>query len=144
MHYEIVTAGVIVSLIFIELTGISPAGLIVPGYLALSLQTPGRIVYTLAVSLLAWGGARLLGNWMILYGRRRFAVLVILSFFLELAITRLGLLAYDPGIIGVLIPGIAAQEMEKQGIVKSLAALAVVVGILALIMTGQGMQVFPI
>ena len=104
MHYEIVTAGVIVSLIFIELTGISPAGLIVPGYLALSLQTPGRIVYTLAVSLLA----------------------------------------YDPGIIGVLIPGIAAQEMEKQGIVKSLAALAVVVGILALIMTGQGMQVFPI
>ena len=39
MHYEIVTAGVIVSLIFIELTGISPAGLIVPGYLALSLQT---------------------------------------------------------------------------------------------------------
>ena len=34
--------------------------------------------------------------------------------------------------------------MEKQGIVKSLAALAVVVGILALIMTGQGMQVFPI
>ena len=137
MHYEIVTAGVIVSLIFIELTGISPAGLIVPGYLALSLQTPGRIVYTLAVSLLAWGGARLLGNWMILYGRRRFAVLVILSFFLDLAITRLGLLAYDPGII-------AAQEMEKQGIVKSLAALAVVVGILALIMTGQGMQVFPI
>ena len=125
MHYEIVTAGVIVSLIFIELTGISPAGLIVPGYLALSLQTPGRIVYTLAVSLLAWGGARLLGNWMILYGRRRFAVLVILSFFLDLAITRLGLLAYDPGIIGVLIPGIAAQEMEKQGIVKSLAALAV-------------------
>ena len=44
----------------------------------------------------------------------------------------------------MLIPGIAAQEMEKQGIVKSLAALAVVVGILALIMTGQGMQVFPI
>ena len=71
-------------------------------------------------------------------------MLVILSFFLDLAITRLGLLAYDPGIIGVLIPGIAAQEMEKQGIVKSLAALAVVVGILALIMTGQGMQVFPI
>lgn len=144
MYYEIVTAGVIISLIFVELTGISPAGLIVPGYLALSLQTPWRIVYTLAVALLAWGAARLLGNWMILYGRRRFAVLVILSFFLDLLITRLGLLPYDPGMIGVLVPGIAAQEMEKQGVVKSLAALAVVVGILALVMAGQGMRVLPV
>lgn len=144
MYYEIVTAGVIISLMFVELTGISPAGLIVPGYLALNLQTPWRIVYTLAVALLAWGGARLLSNWMILYGRRRFAVLVILSFFLDLAITQLGLLAYDPGMIGILVPGIAAQEMEKQGVVKSLAALVVVVGILALIMASQGMQVLPV
>ena len=86
----------------------------------------------------------LLGNVMILYGRRRFAVMVLLSFAIDLAVTSLGLLAYDPGMIGVLVPGIMAQELERQGFLKSLVPLAAVVGILALIMMWQGMQVFPI
>ena len=43
MYYEIVLAGVAISLLFVELTGLSPAGLIVPGYLALCLQTPWRL-----------------------------------------------------------------------------------------------------
>ena len=144
MYHEIVVAGVAISLIFAELTGLSPAGLIVPGYIALSMQTPHRVVYTLAVSVAAWGCARLLSRWMILYGRRRFAVLVLLAFAIDTAVSSLGLLPYDPGLIGVLVPGIMAQEMEKQGLVKSLLSLAVVVGILVLIMMWQGMRVLPL
>lgn len=143
MYYEIVLIGVLVSLLFTELTGLSPAGLIVPGYIALNLQTPRRVVYTLLVALLAWGIGKALGKVMILYGRRRFAVMILLAFLINLAISSSGLLAYTPGMIGVLVPGIVAQEMEKQGIVKSLLSLAVVTGILALIMMAFGMQVFP-
>lgn len=144
MYHEIVVAGVAISLIFAELTGLSPAGLIVPGYIALSMQTPHRVVYTLAVAVAAWGCARLLSRWMILYGRRRFAVLVLLAFAIDTAVSSLGLLPYDPGLIGVLVPGIMVQEMEKQGLVKSLLSLAVVVGILVLIMMWQGMRVLPL
>lgn len=144
MYHEIVVAGVAISLIFAELTGLSPAGLIVPGYIALSMQTPRRVVYTLAVAVAAWGCARLLSRWMILYGRRRFAVLVLLAFAIDTAVSSLGLLPYDPGLIGVLVPGIMAQEMEKQGLVKSLLSLAVVVGILVLIMMWRGMRVLPL
>ena len=144
MYHEIIVAGVAISLIFAELTGLSPAGLIVPGYIALSMQTPHRVVYTLAVAVAAWGCARLLSRWMILYGRRRFAVLVLLAFAIDTAVSSLGLLPYDPGLIGVLVPGIMAQEMEKQGLVKSLLSLAVVVGILVLIMMWQGMRVLPL
>ena len=144
MYHEIVVAGVAISLIFAELTGLSPAGLIVPGYIALSMQTPHRVVYTLAVAVAAWGCARLLSRWMILYGRRRFAVLVLLAFAIDTAVSSLGLLPYDPGLIGVLVPGIMAQEMEKQGLVKSLLSLAVVVGILVLIMMWQEMRVLPL
>ena len=144
MYHEIVVAGVAISLIFAELTGLSPAGLIVPGYIALSMQTPHRVVYTLAVAVAAWGCARLLSRWMILYGRRRFAVLVLLAFAIDTAVSSLGLLPYDPGLIGMLVPGIMAQEMEKQGLVKSLLSLAVVVGILVLIMMWQGMRVLPL
>ena len=115
MYHEIVLIGVAVSLLFTELTGFSPAGLIVPGYIVLCLQTPVRIVYTLVIALLAWGG-----------------------------IASSEILPYDPGIIGVLVPGIIANELERQGAVKSLMSLAVVVGILALIMMGMGMQVFRV
>lgn len=144
MYQDIVLAGVAISLIFSELTGLSPAGLVVPGYIALALQTPRRVIYTLLLSLAAWAVTKLLSRWMILYGRRRFAVLILLSFLLNAAVTQSGLLPYDPGMIGVLVPGIIANEVEKQGAVKSLLSLSVVVGILVLLMMWQGMRVFPI
>lgn len=143
MYHEVVLVGVALSLLFSELTGLSPAGLVVPGYIALSLQTPGRVLYTLLIALLAWGVARLLARWMILYGRRRFAVLILLSFLINALIVGGGVLPYDPGMIGVLVPGIIANEVEKQGALKSLLSLAVVVGILVLLMMWRGMKVFP-
>ena len=143
MYHEVVLVGVALSLLFSELTGLSPAGLVVPGYIALSLQTPGRVLYTLLIALLAWGVARLLSRWMILYGRRRFAVLILLSFLINALIVGSGILPYDPGMIGVLVPGIIANEVEKQGALKSLLSLAVVVGILVLLMMWRGMKVFP-
>lgn len=144
MYHEVVLAGVAVSLIFSELTGLSPAGLVVPGYIALSLQTPGRVVYTLCIALLAWGVGKVLSRWMILYGRRRFAVMILLSFLLNALMIRSGLLPYDPGMIGVLVPGIIANEVERQGVVKSLLSLSIVVGILVLVMMWMGMRVFPV
>ena len=144
MYHEIVLAGVAVSLLFSELTGLSPAGLVVPGYIALSLQTPWRVLYTLLIAMLAWGAARLLERWMILYGRRRFAVLILLSFLINEVIVGAGIFSYDPGMIGVLVPGIIANELEKQGVLKSVLSLATVVGILVLLMMWQGMRVFPV
>lgn len=144
MYHEIVLAGVAISLIFSELTGLSPAGLVVPGYIALSLQTPQRVIYTLALAFAAWGIAKILARFMILYGRRRFAVLILLAFAVDLVVNALGILSYDPGMIGVLVPGIIAQEMEKQGVAKSMLSLGVVVGILVLLMMWQGMRVFPV
>lgn len=144
MYQEVVLAGVAISLIFSELTGLSPAGLVVPGYIALALQTPRRVVYTLLIALAAWAASKLLSRWMILYGRRRFTVLILLSFLLNAAITGAGILPYDPGMIGVLVPGIIANEVEKQGALKSFLSLTVVVGILVLLMMWQGMRVFPV
>ena len=144
MYNEVVLVGVAVSLLFAEFTGLSPAGLVVPGYIALSLQSPIRVGYTLVVALLAWGSGKLLNRWMILYGRRRFAVLILLTYVLNAIIVGIGILPFDPGMIGAVIPGIIANEFEKQGITKSLLSLAVVVGILVLIMMWQGMRVFPV
>ena len=143
MYHEIVLIGVLISLIFSELTGLSPAGLIVSGYIVLSLQTPQRVIYTLFLALAAWGIGKILGNYMILYGRRRFAVMVLLTYVLDLIVSMLGGIHYIPSMIGVLVPGIMSNEFERQGLFKTLLSLCVVVGILSLIMLWQGMKVFP-
>ena len=143
MYHEIVLIGVLISLIFSELTGLSPAGLIVSGYIVLSLQTPQRVTYTLFLAFAAWGIGKILGNYMILYGRRRFAVMVLLTYMLDLIVSVLGGMHYIPSMIGVLVPGIMSNEFERQGLFKTLLSLCVVVGILSLIMLWQGMKVFP-
>ena len=80
MYNQIILAGVLVSLLYTELTGLS-TGLIVPGYLVLSLHSPVRLVCTLAVSAAAAVLCRLLSQVVILYGRRRFALMLLLTFF---------------------------------------------------------------
>ncbi len=55
MYYDIVVLGVVISVLFSELTQLSPAGLVVPGYIALNLKSPERIFYTLLIALLTWG-----------------------------------------------------------------------------------------
>lgn len=45
MYNEAILAGIIISMVYTELTGLS-AGLIIPGYLALSLHSPVRLLVT--------------------------------------------------------------------------------------------------
>lgn len=144
MYYEIVLLGVIVSILYYEFVGLSPGGLIVPGYIALCLQTPNRIIYTLVLSLMALGIGKLINRVMILYGRRRFAAMILITVALHCAIDFSGILPLNPGMIGVLVPGILAQDMERQGVLKSLLSLFIVTGILAIIMMWFGIQVFPL
>lgn len=122
MYEKIVILGVIVSMVFTELTGFS-AGLILPGYFALQLGSPFKAVSTLAVSVCAVLLCRLVSRYLILYGRRRFAFLILTTFFLMLGASRLGLLPF--GVIGILVPGILAREIDRQGIPATLLSLSV-------------------
>ena len=72
MYNQVIILSVIISLIYTELTGYS-AGLIISGYLALNLQNPARLVFTLLSAGLAVAVCRLLACVVILYGRRRFS-----------------------------------------------------------------------
>lgn len=132
MYDTVILLGVLISLAFTELSGLS-AGLIIPGYLVLCLDSPGRIGYTLVLALCAVGLCRLLTRVMILYGRRRFAVLLLLTFFLDLLAQAAGLLPAGASAIGVLIPGILAREIDRQGIVDTLLAVGITTGLLALV-----------
>ena len=140
MYSQIILAGVLVSLLFTELTGLS-AGLIVPGYLALSLHSPLRLVYTLLISAAAMAICRLLSQAVILYGRRRFVMLLLLTFLLNAALARFRLLPVRLSAVGLLIPGILAREMDRQGLLDALLSLMVTTAVLALLLMLMGYQV---
>ena len=139
MYDKWVLIGVLVSFGFGELTGISPGGVIVPVYLALNLHDPRRIAATLLVSLLTLGLIRLLERWLILYGRRKFVLAVCLSMLLAALLRAIPGARLYVDVIGCLIPGILAREMDRQGVGKTLLALVAVVGLLAMLMMWVGM-----
>ncbi len=128
-------------MLYTELTGLS-AGLIVPGYLALNLHSPGRLVFTLAVAAGSVGICRVLSSFVILYGRRRFAMLILLSFLLSEGLRMANLLPSGVTVIGILIPGIIAREVDRQGFVDSLLSLCITTGILALLFMLLGYPVW--
>ena len=130
MSEELIIFGVLASIVFQELTQISPGGIIVPGYIALLLDEPLRVALTIVLSLLTWGAVRLLSGYVILFGRRRFAVFILVSFLLRFAA---GLVTAEADlpvsaamVIGYLVPGILAQEIDRQGVVKTLSSMLLV------------------
>lgn len=128
---EAIGTGLVAGLIFGELFAITPGGMVVPGYVALMLIHPYRVVGTIAIALLTFLSVRLLGRTMLLYGRRRFAVTVLLGFFLSLVLEQF-LQSDITGshtelrAIGFIIPGLLAEWMDHQGPSVTVAGLVVV------------------
>jgi len=135
-------------MIWYERELLSPGGVVVPGYVALFLLTyPIVIVFTLAISLLTAFIIRVGSRYTILYGRRRFAItmltalsliFVIQSFFGLLSGT-LPFLFTGPTsfqgfqVIGIIIPGLIANEIHRQGLVPTLSTLAIISAITAVL-----------
>lgn len=124
--------GLVASFAFMELTGLSAGGLVVPGYVALYLDQPGRVAATLALALATYLVVRLLSNWVIIYGRRRFMAMILVGFWLEWAFARIAweipplALGQEFRAIGYVIPGLIANEAAKQGILRTFAGALVV------------------
>lgn len=138
MYNQAILLGVLVSLLYTEVTGYS-AGLVVPGYLALNLHSPGRLIYTFAVAAAAALLCRLLAQAVILYGRRRFAMMMLLTFAIGWGVRALGIL--DISVLGVILPGLIAREFDRQGFVSTLLSMGVTGGFTALllVLTGHGL-----
>jgi len=138
LDYNIVILGILFSLIFAEITGVSPGGMIVPGYMALYYNLPHRIAATVGLSLITFLIGRILFNHTILFGRRKFAVMILISFtcsYLLSWIVGYAGFIYHPVVlvIGYLVPGILALEMDRQGVIKTVAAMLIVTSILKLV-----------
>ena len=129
MIYETLLIGIVVAVLYVELTDIYPGGIIVPAYFALYLDEPLRITATLAVAFLSLLTYRLISRFLILFGKRRFVMFILLG---ALWAQTLNFLPHLQGeilameAIGWLIPGLLANNLERQKIIPTLASLFIV------------------
>ncbi len=137
MEYELFFTGLLISLLFIGLTGYYPGGIIVPGYLVLYADQPLRITGTLAAALIAYLLYRLASRYFILFGKRRFVFLIltsaVLSFSFSFLLPMIFPVSLEMRMIGWVIPGLVAGNFDKQGIVPTLSSMAVVLAVLVFI-----------
>jgi len=136
--YQAIGIGIVVSFGFYEIVGLSPGGIVVPGYIALFLDQPIRILVTLLVALLTYFAVKILSNYVILYGRRRFLAIILIGFLLKWLVEEIIITIPISGIelrsIGYIIPGLIANEMRRQGILPTIYSLAIVSIIVRLIL----------
>ncbi len=136
--------GLIVSLIFSEAFGLAAGGMVVPGYLALALGEPWRVVGTVGAAIITFLIVRLMGQFMLLYGRRHLVMVILIGFVIG-HLTRVvfgrpevpELLSFEA--IGYIIPGLIAYWMERQGALMTLMAMlmaAVLVRLVLIVGTG--------
>lgn len=129
MTYDLAIYGIVISILFYEITGISPGGIVVPGYIAIYLNRPDRIITTLVLSLAVLIFVNHLSEYTILYGKRKFATMVMVSFIVkflfEVIVGKL-LISFTFASIGYIVPGLIAKEMDRQGILKTVSSMIIV------------------
>lgn len=127
--------GLLVSLLCSELFGIASSGMIVPGYVALYLLEPWQLGATIAVALATFGVVRLLSTFLIIYGRRRTALMILIGFLLGMLLKQWAWIWPDPfSAIGFVIPGLIAVWMDRQSVLQTLSSLALVAVIVRLVL----------
>lgn len=162
--------GLVVSLLFSELFGLAAGGLVVPGYIALYLTRPIDVVATLVAALLTFFLVRIASTFVIVYGRRRTALMILVGYATGallstalasafestaapaapspdhvLGIAAAGREAIEAGVIGYIVPGLIAIWLDRQGVVPTLAALltsAVAVRFVLILLVPEQLQWF--
>lgn len=131
--------GIVTGVLFSEAFGIATGGIVVPGYLALFANQPFAIGLTVGAGFLTYAVVRALSMYLIIFGRRRTAVMILFGYLVGVVINQFsGQESTGVEVVGYIIPGLIALWMDRQGIVQTLASLTIVTVIvrLALVVTG--------
>ncbi len=144
MVEEAIGLGLVISLIFSETLGLAAGGMVVPGYLALMIHEPLRLVGTILVGLLTFAALKLISRYVLVFGRRRIVVAVLLGFTFgalsrDLLVFRYHDVPVDVRTIGFVIPGLIANWMDRQGVLPTLCVMtttAVLVRLLLMVLNG--------
>ena len=126
--------GMILSLFLTETLGVTAGGIIVPGYIAMNLDSPPRLIVTFGISIIVYLIIKILSHYILIYGKRRLVLALLLGFILGY-FTRYenhivsGLMETDFIVIGNIIPGLIANWMDRQGVLRTICTVLITAGI---------------
>ncbi len=142
--YIALVVGIVVSLIYNDITGISPSGLVVPGYLALIFDQPMFVAYVFIFALLTYLiVVHGIGRFTILYGKRKFAAMLTVGLLLKLVFDWLYPIVpfqiFEFRGIGVIVPGLIANTIHKEGVVLTVTGTILMKAVTYFIILGYNM-----
>lgn len=114
-----IALGLLASLVCYLTTNLSPGGMITPGWLALTLvEDLQRASMVVGVTVLTYLLAVVAQRYVILYGKRLFAAVVLIGVILQ-ATLLIGLqheypLMYTNQTLGFIVPGLIAYQLIRQ------------------------------
>ena len=126
--------GMVLSLFLTETLGVTAGGIIVPGYIAMNLEDPARLLTTFGISILTFLLIKLLSQFIMVYGKRRLVLALLIGFLLGF-ITRSennpfsNLIEMDFVVIGNIIPGLIANWMDRQGVLRTVCTILITASI---------------
>ena len=129
--YLAIVIGTVLSLIVDEVFGIQCGGYIVPGYLAMVCDDIACVLIVFALSLITYLIINyVLPKFMILFGKRKFAVSLIVSIILKLATEMLFPMIPFASVtfrgVGAITPSLLANSYSSQGIIYTIPATLIV------------------
>ena len=129
--YLAIVIGTVLSLIVDEVFGIQCGGYIVPGYLAMVCDDIACVLIVFALSLITYLIINyVLPKFMILFGKRKFAVSLIVSIILKLATEMLFPMIPFASVtfrgVGAITPSLLANSYSRQGIIYTIPATLIV------------------
>ena len=140
---ESITIGLIIGFIFYEWFGLSAGGFVVPGYIALQLTNLPILAGTLIMSQLTYALVKFASRYTILFGRRRFILMILVGFtwqwIFKLMVIQQFALTSETDSLGFIIPGLIANEMDRQRVLPTLLTLAIISVLVRLTLIGFGL-----
>lgn len=118
----------VASFFLTETVGFAAGGIVVPGYVALTLNEPLRVAVTVVVALVTYFLLKLLSHRFLVFGRRMLLLGVLVGYLLGYITSLFPKLSiaggrFDAGVIGYVIPGLIAYWMHRQGVIETLAVM---------------------
>lgn len=135
MIIETIGLGMVMSFFLSETIGLAAGGIVVPGYVAMMLHQPVRVLSTIAIALVVYLIVKLMSRWMLLYGRRQMVLGILLGYLIGFVTKAMPAVQFnhakiDVATIGFVIPGLIAYWMARQGIIETVSTL-LIAGVLA-------------
>lgn len=135
--------GMATSLLMTEAFGLATGGLVVPGYVALLIDKPWELGMLLLAAAITYLIVRMISIVAIVYGRRRTTLTLLVGYLAHIGV-RFALLDFLPSDIaetlhagealGLIVPGLLALWLTRQGLLETLSALCCAASITRLAM----------